>query len=134
MHHVVMANSRCLDPNKDLAGLRRWFRKVNQPKHIRPTKRFKYNGFQNSFLSSDYYENHDLSPKPSKRQGARICLNVHCLPDITAWLDSDTALFELADAGLSTVIQDRDDAAARRNHASQRHHIKKPGTICIAPG
>jgi hypothetical protein len=50
--------------------------------------------FKLSFLSSDYYENHDLSPKPSKRQGARIGLNVRYLPDITAWLDSDTALFK----------------------------------------
>ncbi len=41
-----------------------------------------------------------------------IGFNARYLLDITAQLDSDTALFKLADAGSPTVIQDRDGAAA----------------------
>ncbi len=41
-----------------------------------------------------------------------IGFNARYLLDITEQLDSDTALFKLADAGSPTVIQDRDGAAA----------------------
>ena len=41
-----------------------------------------------------------------------IGFNARYLLDITSQLDSDTALFRLADAGSPTVIQDRDGAAA----------------------
>ena len=41
-----------------------------------------------------------------------IGFNARYLLDITAQLDSDTALFKLADSGSPTVIQDRDGAAA----------------------
>ncbi len=41
-----------------------------------------------------------------------IGFNARYLLDITAQLDSDTALFKLADPGSPTVIQDRDGAAA----------------------
>ncbi len=41
-----------------------------------------------------------------------IGFNARYLLDITQQLDSDTALFKLADAGSPTVIQDRDGAAA----------------------
>ena len=41
-----------------------------------------------------------------------IGFNARYLLDITQELDSDTALFKLADPGSPTVIQDRDGAAA----------------------
>ncbi len=41
-----------------------------------------------------------------------IGFNARYLLDITSQLDSDTALFRLADAGSPTLIQDRDGAAA----------------------
>jgi DNA polymerase-3 subunit beta len=41
-----------------------------------------------------------------------IGFNARYLLDITAQLESDTALFKLADAGSPTLIQDRDGAAA----------------------
>ncbi len=41
-----------------------------------------------------------------------IGFNARYLLDITQELDSDTALFKLADAGSPTIIQDRDGAAA----------------------
>jgi len=41
-----------------------------------------------------------------------IGFNARYLLDITSQLDSDTALFKLADPGSPTVIQDRDGAAA----------------------
>ncbi|MDB5542956.1 MAG: polymerase beta subunit, partial [Hyphomicrobiales bacterium] len=41
-----------------------------------------------------------------------IGFNARYLLDITSQLDSDTALFRLADPGSPTVIQDRDGAAA----------------------
>ena len=41
-----------------------------------------------------------------------IGFNARYLLDITSQLDSDTALFKLADAGSPTLIQDRDGAAA----------------------
>jgi DNA polymerase-3 subunit beta len=41
-----------------------------------------------------------------------IGFNARYLLDIANQLDSDTALFRLADAGSPTVIQDRDGAAA----------------------
>ena len=41
-----------------------------------------------------------------------IGFNARYLLDITQQLDSDTALFRLADAGSPTIIQDRDGAAA----------------------
>jgi DNA polymerase-3 subunit beta len=41
-----------------------------------------------------------------------IGFNARYLLDITAQLESDTALFRLADAGSPTLIQDRDGAAA----------------------
>jgi DNA polymerase-3 subunit beta len=41
-----------------------------------------------------------------------IGFNARYLLDITSQLDSDTALFKLADPGSPTLIQDRDGAAA----------------------
>ena len=47
-----------------------------------------------------------------KGEALDIGFNARYLLDITAQLDSDTALFKLADPGSPTVIQDRDGAAA----------------------
>ncbi len=41
-----------------------------------------------------------------------IGFNARYLLDITEQLDSDTALFKLADPGSPTLVQDRDGAAA----------------------
>jgi len=41
-----------------------------------------------------------------------IGFNAKYLLDITAQLDSDTALFKLADAGSPTLVQNRDGSSA----------------------
>ncbi len=46
------------------------------------------------------------------RASLDIGFNARYLLDITQQLDSDTALFKLADPGSPTLIQDRDGASA----------------------